>query len=290
MTDLIQIENKEINIKDNILQIVEYKGNRIITSYDIARLHNKEVKRVNEQFERNKERLKENVDYFIISVEEFSESLSATQNFIPNNVKEIKLFTERGYLKLVKSFTDDLSWEVQDLLIDSYFKLKEILSTKDSLLLGIFKAEGDVNKALAINSYEEQYVKPLEVKVEKQQEYIEQAKPKVAFHDAVTQSKSTVDVGVAAKLLNFKGIGRNKLFGLLRDFKILDKHNRPYQRYVDQGWFKLVETSFVHPTTGDNLVNYKVVLFQKGLDNIYSILIKKGFECQGMISIDDDND
>lgn len=174
--------------------------------------------------------------------------------------------------------------------IECESKLKEVLSTKDSLLLGIFKADGDINKAVAINAYEEHYVKPLEVKVEKQQEYIEQAKPKVAFHDTVTQSKSTVDMGVAAKLLNFKGIGRNKLFCLLRDFKILDKYNRPYQRYVDQGWFKLVETSFVNPTTGDNLVNYKVVLFQKGLDNIYSILIKKGFECQGMISIEDDND
>ena len=287
MNELIIKENN-LNVNNNILRIVEYKGEKVISSYDIARLHNKEVKRVNEQFERNKERLKEGIDYFLISVEEFSKSLSATQNFIPNNVKDIKLFTERGYLKLTKSFTDDLSWEVQDLLVDSYFKLKEIISLKDSLLLGILKAEGDVDKALAINVYETQYVKPLEIKVEKQAVYIEKAKPKIAFHDAVTQSSSTVDMGVAAKLLNFKGIGRNKLFGLLRDFKILDKYNRPYQQYVDKGWFKLVETSFVHPTTGDNLVNYKVVLFQKGLDNIHSILIKKGYECLGMISMEDD--
>ena len=291
MKELVE-NNKQNNgliILNTNLQILEYNQERVISSYDIARLHNKEVKRVNEQFERNKERLKEGVDYFLISVEEFSKSLSATQNFIPNNVKDIKLFTERGYLKLTKSFTDDLSWEVQDLLLDSYFKLKEIISTKDSLLLGIFKATGDIDKALAINAYETQYVRPLEIKVEKQSAYIEKAKPKVAFHDAVTQSSSTVDMGVAAKLLNFKGIGRNKLFGLLRDFKILDKYNRPYQQYVDKGWFKLVETSFVHPTTGDNLVNYKVVLFQKGLDNIHSILIKKGYECLGMISMEDDD-
>ena len=167
-------------------------------------------------------------------------------------------------------------------------QLKEVISSKDSLLLGIFKATGDIDKALAINAYETQYVKPLEVKVEKQSAYIEKAKPKVAFHDAVTQSSSTVDMGVAAKLLNFKGISRNKLFGLLRGFKILDKYNRPYQQYVDKGWFKLVETSCVYTTTGDKLVNHKVVLFQKGLDNIHSILIKKGYECLGMISMEDD--
>ena len=182
----------------------------------------------------------------------------------------------------------DRGFEVRDYFIQCEKQLKQVMSTKDSLLLGIFKAEGDVDKALAINSYETQYVKPLEIKVEKQAVYIEKAKPKIAFHDAVTQSSSTVDMGVAAKLLNFKGIGRNKLFGLLRDFKILDKYNRPYQQYVDKGWFKLVETSFVHPTTGDNLVNYKVVLFQKGLDNIHSILTKKGYECLGTISMEDD--
>ena len=66
------------------------------------------------------------MDYFIISVKEFSESQAVILNFIPNNVKDIKIFTERGYLKLVKSFTDDLSWEVQDILVDSYFKLKQV--------------------------------------------------------------------------------------------------------------------------------------------------------------------
>lgn len=182
----------------------------------------------------------------------------------------------------------DKGKQARKYFIECENQLKQIISLKDSLLLGILKAEGDVDKALAINAYETQYVKPLEVKVEKQAVYIEKAKPKIAFHDAVTQSSSTVDMGVAAKLLNFKGIGRNKLFGLLRDFKILDKYNRPYQQYVDKGWFKLVETSFVHPTTGDNLINYKVVLFQKGLDNIHSILIKKGYECLGMISMEDD--
>lgn len=288
MNELIKIEDKEINIKDNTLQVVEYKGERIITSYDIARLHGKKVKRVNEQFERNKKRLKEGVDYFVVSIEEFTVAICDHTISNKSRHQSERLFTERGYLKLVKSFTDDLSWEIQDLLVDSYFRLKEVISSKDSLLLGIFKATGDIDKALAINAYETQYVKPLEVKVEKQSAYIEKAKPKVAFHDAVTQLSSTVDMDVAAKLLNFKGIGRNKLFGLLRDFKILDKYNRPYQQYVDKGWFKLVETSCVHTTTGDKLVNHKVVLFQKGLDNIHSILIKKGYECLGMISMEDD--
>ena len=57
--------------------------------------------------------------------DEFSESFKRIQKFIPNNVKEIILFTESGYLMLVKTFDDELSWKIQRQLIKSYFKLVE---------------------------------------------------------------------------------------------------------------------------------------------------------------------
>ena len=48
------------------------------------------------------------------------------QDYIPNNVKEIMMFTESGYLFLTKSFNDDFSWEIQRELIKNYFKLKKL--------------------------------------------------------------------------------------------------------------------------------------------------------------------
>lgn len=41
------------------------------------------------------------------------------------------LITERGYLKLVKTFSDDLAWDVQDQLIDGYFRAKTLAPTSD---------------------------------------------------------------------------------------------------------------------------------------------------------------
>ena len=38
--------------------------------------------------------------------------------------KGTTLITERGYLKVVKSFNDELSWKVQDALVDAYFAVK----------------------------------------------------------------------------------------------------------------------------------------------------------------------
>lgn len=148
---------------------------------------------------------------------------------------------------------NEIGKKVRDYFIQCEKELREI-STKQRCFLEIIEATSQEQILLGLNKLNTEVITPLENKVEEQGAYIEKAKPKVAFHDTVTQSKSTVDIAVAAKLLNFKGVGRNKLFKLLRDFRLLDKHNKPYQRYVSAGWFKLVETSFVHPTTGDNIV------------------------------------
>ena len=55
---------------DNFLEIngvkierKEYKGVPVLTSWDIAKIHDKEPKRVNEQFKRNKERFEEEKDF-----------------------------------------------------------------------------------------------------------------------------------------------------------------------------------------------------------------------------------
>lgn len=102
-------------------------------------------------------------------------------------------------------------------------------------------------------------------------------KPKEDFYDAVTQSNETCDFAQAAKILNFKGIGRNKLFEILRDKEILRQNNQPYQKYVDSGWFKVVEVSSVD-RYGDLRLFYKTVIYQKGLDKISKILLDLGYE------------
>ena len=259
MNELIIKENN-LTVNNNILRVVEYKGEKVISSYDIARLHNKEVKRVNEQFERNKERLKEGIDYFLISVEEFAVVDSDHKISSKSRHKFERLFTERGYLKLVKSFKDDLSWEVQDILVDSYFKLKEVvLSVKDQYFLDIVKAETQEGILLGLNKLNNEVIVPLENKVT-------ELEPKGQFYDSVVQSETLLDLGEVSKLLNYKGLGRNNLFRYLRENSILNNKNLPYQTYIDRGYFKIVESSWVNPSTKLVEVSIKTVMFQKGID------------------------
>lgn len=97
-------------------------------------------------------------------------------------------------------------------------------------------------------------------------------KPKADFFDAVTDSKQAIPIGDVAKILDM-GIGRNKLFEFLRDEKILLPNNTPYQKYVDAGYFRVVETKFTVPN-GDTRISLKTLVFQKGVDYIRKRLLK----------------
>ena len=147
------MENKLVKINNVELGIKEYKKERVITAWDIGKVHNRDVGEINKIFNRNKDKFILNEDYFILKIKDFSERFKTIQDFIPNNVKEIVLFTESGYLMLVKTFTDDLSWDIQRQLVKGYFKLKELKSSVDKdKRLEIMEKNANVRMAKMLKS------------------------------------------------------------------------------------------------------------------------------------------
>jgi len=108
-------------------------------------------------------------------------------------------------------------------------------------------------------------------KIEELQKQLADAQPKIAFHDAVTGSKDTIDIGEAAKVLAIPGLGRNKLFERLRNEGILMQNNQPYQKYVDAGYFRTIESSYTTPD-GSTHVSIKTVVYQRGLNFIRKVV------------------
>ena len=145
-------------------------------------------------------------------------------------------------------------------LVDSYFKLKQVvLSVKDQYFLDIVKAETQEGILLGLNKLNNEVIVPLENKVT-------ELEPKGQFYDSVVQSETLLDIGEVSKLLNYKGLGRNNLFRYLRENGILNNKNLPYQTYIDRGYFKIVESSWVNSSTKLVEVSLKTVMFQKGID------------------------
>ena len=126
------MNNNLITIADKEIELKEYNGERIVTAWDIAKLHERDVKVVNQQMRNNINKFIENEDYFIIARNNIPKSMSLTLENNAPNLKEIILFTESGYLLLTKTFTDERSWNIQRQLVKSYFKLKELKEKVES--------------------------------------------------------------------------------------------------------------------------------------------------------------
>lgn len=99
------------------LVIKEFKGKRVVTLKEVDDLHQRSEGTAKRNFNENKKRLIKDEDYFLITSAQKDEFRTLE---IPN--RGLILLTESGYLMLVKSFTDDLAWEVQRKLVNSYFR------------------------------------------------------------------------------------------------------------------------------------------------------------------------
>lgn len=122
MNDVISINGNELNVK-------MWNGQRVVTFADIDKVHERPEGTARKRFYDNKKRFIEGEEYFLITKSLMSEKRTFGIE-VPN--RGITVLTESGYLLLVKTFTDDLSWEVQKQLVNSYFKLNEIVQDFNS--------------------------------------------------------------------------------------------------------------------------------------------------------------
>ena len=112
MNEVITIENTE-------MQIREYSGQRVVTFKDIDTVHQRPSGTARKTFNRNKKHFEVGKHYFVLKTDEAKKLYNMVT---PNG---LIVLNERGYLMLVKAFTDDLSWQVQDRLVEVYFNATE---------------------------------------------------------------------------------------------------------------------------------------------------------------------
>lgn len=122
MDNLILINNKELEVK-------EFQDQRVITFRDIDEVHERPEGTAGRNFNSNKDKFIAGTDYFHLSYEDLRST-----NFVERpNPQGLTLIAESGYLMLVKSFTDDLAWQVQRQLVNTYFRGKQLVGDLNSL-------------------------------------------------------------------------------------------------------------------------------------------------------------
>ena len=92
-------------------------------------------------------------------------------------------------------------------------------------------------------------------------------RPKADFYDRVTDTTVSFSLGETAKLLAIPGLGRNTLIQFLRSEGILMANNVAKQRYIDRGYFHVVQRDFYGP---DGALRIKVAtrVYEKWIEFI----------------------
>ena len=106
------------------MQIKEWDSQRVVTFRDIDAVHNRPEGTARKRFNDNRHHFILGEDYYRITPSDYRTAIGGEMDTRQQN--DITLLTESGYLMLVKSFTDDLAWQVQRALVNNYFRVKAL--------------------------------------------------------------------------------------------------------------------------------------------------------------------
>jgi len=164
-------------------------------------------------------------------------------------------------------------------LEDKVKELEKQLTTKEQYLLNIMTSKSDIEIATNVAKFNIEYVQPLEINLKEEKDKVtlkdlelKNQKHKVDLYDTIADKDKTFTMSEVAKLINYIGVGRNRLFEILRINEILRANNEPYQQYVDRGWFKIIVTE------KGNQVVPQTVVYQKGIEKICELLDELGYK------------
>lgn len=250
---------------------VEYKKVRVLTSKQLADAYEVDNKIINNNFSRNKERYKEGKHYFLLE----GEKLKEFKMTVPQNdesllrVNKLYLWTERGALYHAKSIGTDKAWEVYDMLVETYFRAKNIQKTFDEMTeLEVMMSQIDALKKVVGKMIEhEQITKELQ---KKQQEldtkFIEQQKNIDTINTIISvEEKETLrqKFNAAVKALAYKqqlpiGIAYNSIYKVIKNTLRIDVCSRALRRGKKP----------VDILEEDNLLEYALRVVNKKLNSV----------------------
>lgn len=128
-------KNELVPVSAKELQIVEYRGQRVVTTEQMAAGYGTTVDRIRQNFNRNKSRFAEEKHYFQIEGEELNDlRVSFSDAQISSKTRSLTLWTERGAANHSKMLETDQAWNYFDDLTEFYFTRRDSITTEAELL------------------------------------------------------------------------------------------------------------------------------------------------------------
>jgi hypothetical protein len=156
-----------VKINRQIADIKIWNGERVLTFADIDKFHKRVKGTASRNFKANKKKFTESVDYYLLTPigrkSSIEENIEFSTHFEKSRIppRGITILTYTGYLMLVKTLTDDLSWEIQRTLINNYFLNNNVtqdnISMKQNKQTQTNKQTNNIPK-IKINNYTDQII------------------------------------------------------------------------------------------------------------------------------------
>lgn len=180
--------------------------------------------------------------------------------------------TEDAFAIVAMSYVTPEAMKMKVKFLDEFRRMKEHLSKPQYELPQTY---AEALRLAADLSEENEKIKAekerLAIESAEQQRKLKEQEAPVAIYNLAISAKNTMTMQEVAKSL---GTGRTRLFRFLREEKIIMKNsNIPYQRYIDAGYFKVVERP---RASGDVIINDAATrVTAKGFDYIARLLQKR---------------
>ena len=274
------------------------EGKPIITVKQVSELLEQELRVVNQTINRNIKEFEMGVDIVDLKKRSITESDTVDYSLLNmnkqsvSNSKNIYILSQSGFLLYLRYAKGEKATNVYKSFIEDYFKTKvELVVAKNTIQENINTIQENINTLLdtkkmllgsALMEQDETKRYEIMLQLEKinnqildnektlaKEETIEQFKEVVEIADRFTSDKKLYDIGVFSKILDIPKLGKINMFRWLRDSKILNDKNIPYQRYSE--YFKVINV------TKNDREFTKTMLKGNGVKFVVKQLIKDGY-------------
>lgn len=253
------------------------KDRMCILAKTVAEIHGITVGEVNQNIKRNEKRFKDGIDIIDLKnsaiTQSYSQLLKENLGFTQaqiNASKNIYLFSERGYAKLIKIMDTDEAWDIYEELLDNYFHMREEkeeqmkMETNETKQVDFTFGEA-VAEIYALTGYDwdktSEYVRAI---VSRRQEDSSATPTSEKAHWSYTEI-------VKEKLTN---VNKAQLLQILRDNGVINEigSTAPKPEFVRKGWFEKVflKTYYIGEEPYGERYDWRVT--SKGLEEIIKMV------------------
>lgn len=252
------------------LQVVETNNQRVLTTAQIAEQYGTTADRISKNFSANKVRYTEGKHYYCLTGDDLKAFKDDFLNseLVKPNASSLYLWTEKGALLHAKSLNTDQAWQAYEVLVDTYFSVRE-QAAMDSYMIAdpVKRAERWIE--------EQREKQQLETTVAVQEQQIAELQPKASYYDVVLNCKDLLSITCIAKDYGKSGVWLNRY---LNQNGVQYKQGNNwllYQKYAEKGYTS-TKTQTFPGADGQQHTKVHTYWTQKGRLFIYDLLKANG--------------